>query len=242
LFTGDFRGGGIWTKLGIDEDSAVVDAIFRIRDAFTTAFAPLVDIVKTAFTNVKLIIEAFSALFHGDFYTFGEKLREIWDNTWGFLTRRVSEAWENIKSAAVTIVEGIKAVFAIDWSELGANIINGIINGLRNGISAVIQMARNVAQAAAQAIQGFLGIQSPSKLMYQYGQMTAQGFANGMQAGGTMNIPAALGMNAGRIAAPVSGGGGNNITINIENPKKETAEESIRRALKSLSYTGVIPA
>lgn len=56
-----------------------------------------------------------------------------------------------------------------------------------------------------------------------------------------------IGLGAVAPMAGVSGGGGgsaqersgSNITVNISNPKGETAETSIRRQLKNLSYLGV---
>ena len=222
---------------------AIIAVVALLYAAWKTNFFGIRDTAITVWEAMKLVFQAFKAAFSGDWRQFGELLRQAWDLIWALIEQRISNAWNTIKQAAMNIVNGVRQAFTIDWGELGRRIIDGIVNGLRNGIATVVQMARNVAQAAANAVRGFLGIKSPSQLMYNYGQMTAQGFANGMQAGGKMNIPATLGMNAGRIAAPVSGGNaGSNITINIENPKKETAEESIRRALKSLSYTGAIPA
>jgi ribosomal protein L12E/L44/L45/RPP1/RPP2 len=68
-----------------------------------------------------------------------------------------------------------------------------------------------------------------------------------MMAKNDLSIPKALMASSTGTAASAPGapagavaGGQQNITINIENPKKETSEESIRRTLKSLSFTGVI--
>ena len=46
----------------------------------------------------------------------------------------------------------------------------------------------------------------------------------------------------GRISPNGKDGGGKtqNITVNIQNPKREVADEDIRKALKSLSYLGVM--
>ena len=87
--------------------------------------------------------------------------------------------------------------------------------------------------------------------MQQYGKMTAEGFAMGMETNkGQFDVTHALQLPGAGIGpvpdrlqtpeASTTPSGG--ITINIENPKKETAEESIRKTLKSLSYTGAIPA
>lgn len=221
---------------------AVIAAVALLYLAWKTNFLGIRDTVTTVWEAIKLVFQAFKAAFEGDWRGFGELLRQAWDLVWGLIEQRISNAWNAIKQAAVNIVNGVKAAFTIDWSMLGKNIIQGIINGLKNGIAGVIQAAKNVAQAASQAVQGFLGIHSPSSLMYGFGQMTAKGFAQGMNAGQMMNIPKTLGMNASAAVTPAPASGGSNITINIENPKKETAEESIRRALKSLSFTGAIPA
>jgi len=164
---------------------------------------------------------------------------------WSLIEKRIQAGWTFIVNIAKNIVSGVQAVFRIDWSKLGTNIIQGIVNGLKNGISWVRNAAMQVAQAAMNAVKGFLGIRSPSKVMFNFGEMTAKGFAEGMMAPNDFSIPKALtAANTGAVAgAPMnngSGSAGQNITINIENPKKETAEESIRRTLKSLSYTGVI--
>lgn len=61
---------------------------------------------------------------------------------------------------------------------------NDIIQGLINGISAKLGRLREIASEAAgivsSTVKGFLGIQSPSKLMRGYGQDTMDGFILGL--------------------------------------------------------------
>lgn len=216
--------------------AVVAAAAYLIYEAWQHNFLGIRDTVTTVFTAIKLVFQAFRAALSGDWRGFGELLRQAWDVVWRLIEQRITNAWNTIKQAAMNIVNGVKQAFRIDWGELGRRIIDGIISGLRNGIGAVVQTARNVAKAAGDAVKGFLGIHSPSRLMYEYGQNTARGFALGMQASGQMNIPGMLGIS-GTSSQPMRG----DIIINIENPKKETAEESIRKALKSLSYAGVLP-
>lgn len=222
--------------------AAVVAAVGLLYLAWKTNFFGIRDTAMTVWEAIKLVFQAFKAAFEGDWRGFGELLRQAWDLVWGLIETRINNAWNIIKQAAINIVNGVRQAFQIDWGELGRNIISGLVNGIRNGIGAVVNAARSVAQAASQAVQGFLGIHSPSTLMYQYGQNTAQGFALGMRENGGMNIPAVLGIGASAAPAPSGKSQGGDIIINIENPKKETSEESIRRTLKGLSYTGVIPA
>lgn len=222
----------------------IIGLIALLALAWKTNFLGMREGFTAMFEAMKLIFAAFKAALSGDWTAFGQLLRQAWDVIWTLIEKRIQGAWTAIKTAAQNIVNGVREAFTIDWSNLGRNIIEGIINGLRNGISAVINMAQSVAQAASDAIQGFLGIQSPSKLMFKYGQMTSQGFANGMMANNGLNIPKALmGPDTTASATPAASAGtgaGQTINIEITNPKKETAEESIRRTLKSLSYTGVI--
>jgi phage-related protein len=169
---------------------------------------------------------------------------------WNRIARRIKDAWAVIKAIAQTIVTGIQNIFKLDWSQIGKNIVLGIANGIKAGIQWVVDAARNVARAAVDAAKGFLGINSPSKVMMGLGQDTAMGFAKGIQANNTMDISGALNLDplvskidnlgGAPAAAPVAASGGSVYNITIENPKKETSEESIRRLLKGLSYVGVV--
>jgi phage-related minor tail protein len=241
-------GGAIATAAGpiLLVIAAIAAAVALLYLAWKTNFLGIRDTVTTIFNAIKLVFQAFQAAFHGDWKKFGELLRQAWDLVWNLMQKRIEAGWTFIKGVAQKIVDGIKAIFQIDWSQLGQNIIQGIVNGIKRGIQWVTDAARQVAQAAMQAVQGFLGISSPSKVMFNFGEMTAKGFALGMMAKNDLSIPKALmasqsGAVASAPGAPAGAvAGGQNITINIENPKKETAEESIRRTLKSLSFTGVI--
>jgi hypothetical protein len=223
---------------------AVVAAIALLYLAWKNNFMGIQDTFNLWVNVIKTVFAAFKAAFSGDWRGFGELLRQAWDMVWALIEKRIAGAWTAIKTAAVNIVNGVKAAFTIDWGQLGKNIINGIINGLKNGIAGVIQMAKNVAKAAGDAVAGFFGIHSPSTLMFQYGKMTAQGFAQGMAANGGLNIPKIMtGAGAAPAALPAAStgaGASQNITINVTNPKAETSEESIRKNLKALSYNGVI--
>lgn len=246
---------------GIQEKFAAFVA--WIKPVWDALWAGLVVVFNFVWLQIKTIWEAFSLLFEGDFRGFGEKLREVWNNAWEAIKAIIAAAWTAILASVKTIISGVIAAFTIDWSMLGKNIINGIVGGLSAGIGTVINAARSVASAASQAVRGFLGIRSPSKLMFQFGQMTAQGFADGMKANGGFDIPKALSMqsmktNIGNVGLEIpkalsgasainnatsetptpAAGAGQTINIHVENPKKETAEESIARMLQTLSYTG----
>ncbi|AFI24934.1 minor tail subunit [Mycobacterium phage SWU1] len=67
--------------------------------------------------------------------------------------------------------------------QAGKDLVQGLINGIGGMVSAAVNKAKELASSVAGAVKGFLGIESPSKLFTEYGQFTAEGFGNGMEAG-----------------------------------------------------------
>lgn len=75
------------------------------------------------------------------------------------------------------------ALKSIDWPKLGMDIVNGLIKGIGAMGGALYNAARNIARSALNAIKGFLGIASPSKVMRdQVGKWIPAGVAVGIQA------------------------------------------------------------
>jgi hypothetical protein len=206
----------------------IAAAVAMLYLAWKTNFFGIRDTLTAVWESIKLIFAAFKAAFNGDWYQFGVLLRQAWDVIWNLIVQRVGSAWTAITGAIKNIIAGIKAAFTIDWSELGKKIIDGIINGIKNGIGAVVNAVKNMVAAAKAAASGFLGIKSPSTVFQGYGNQMSTGLAKGMGSPVKSNY-----------AAPASSKAGNNITINVTNPKSETSEESVRKTLKSLSYLGV---
>lgn len=76
----------------------------------------------------------------------------------------------------------IKAIFETDWIQVGKDIINGLINGIGAMAGALWEAAKNIARSALDAIKGFFGIASPSKVMRdQVGKQLDAGLAAGME-------------------------------------------------------------
>lgn len=207
----------------------IAAAVAMLYLAWKTNFFGIRDTLTAVWESIKLIFAAFKAAFNGDWYQFGVLLRQAWDVIWNLIVQRVGNAWTAIVNAVKNIIAGVKAAFQIDWSELGKKIIDGIINGIKNGIGAVVNAVKNMVSAAKSAASGFLGIKSPSTVFQGYGNQMSSGLAKGM---GSPVKPNSY--------SPASSKAGNNITINVTNPKGETSEESVRKTLKSLSYLGVV--
>lgn len=75
--------------------------------------------------------------------------------------------------------------------DAGANLARAIIDGLTGGIATKAGEAweafKNVAKGALGAFAKFLGIESPSKVMYQMGIYTVQGFTNAINKDSTVS-------------------------------------------------------
>lgn len=182
----------------------------------------------TLFTaNIKLIMQAFTAAFHGDWYTFGMKLRMVWDNIWTAIKLALQVAWINIKLIFSNMVKSIITFFqTTDWKKVGMDIVKGIANGITAARDWAIKAIMGLANAVIQAIKGFLGIKSPSTVMeMQIGWQMAAGTVAGWEKGldkmfvPTMPqlmpaaVPAVAGLGGvGGVSVPNGGtglGGGN---------------------------------
>lgn len=171
----------------------VISAVSQAWQAFWTWVAPWTNGMLGV---IKGIWQAFSALFKGDFYAFGQALRQIWDNLWQMVTFILRNNWQVL----VNLVQGLwdkvtgffkdgvdkakRAITEEGWVNVGKNIIDGIISGIKNFASKLYDAIKKVAKAAYDTFRGFFGIESPSTLMRdQVGGMIMRGWAEGIDRG-----------------------------------------------------------
>lgn len=117
-----------------------------------------------------------------------------------------------------------QAVLAIDWAELGINIIGGIIQGLFAMMGPLAAAAVGIGNTIKSALEGNLKIASPSQVFAELGQMTGLGFLQGLEGSGmadaltnpTIGSPAADGL-AALTAAPGAGAPQITIQLTVEN-------------------------
>lgn len=100
----------------------------------------------------------------------------------------ISGLIQAIPSLVAAIPQIVKAIFdtfkAVNWGELGKNIIDGVINGVKNAASSLINVFKDLASSALDAVKSFFGIASPSKVMRdQVGKMLPAGMAQGVEEG-----------------------------------------------------------
>ncbi|MPU17948.1 tail length tape measure protein, partial [Acinetobacter baumannii] len=67
-----------------------------------------------------------------------------------------------------------------DLYKIGKDVIQGLINGISSMASAAWEAAKGVASSVKDAVTGFLGIHSPSRVMRDIGHYIGQGLIKGL--------------------------------------------------------------
>lgn len=83
--------------------------------------------------------------------------------------------------AAVTKTRDLLA--GINWTDIGRSIVDGLVNGLKAGAAFLKESVTALADSIKTGFTGALGIHSPSKVFAQYGQFSAEGYAQGVDRG-----------------------------------------------------------
>lgn len=131
--------------------------------------------------------------------------------------------------ALYTLIAALAAAAAALWEwsgaaiQAGADFVKGIVQGITSGASWVVAAVSALAGSAVAAFKQKLGIASPSKVMARFGVFTAQGVAQGLDAGAPEVADAAQGVGAAAVtgttagagAAPRGAAGGRSITIHV---------------------------
>lgn len=195
-------------------------------------------IIESALAIWRHIKQAWRNIENGNWYMFGVEMRKIWDIAMRLLETLIRNAWENIKLVFQNVIKKIIDYFKnIDWAQVGKNIIEGIINGLFWAAVKLDAAIRKISQNAKDAIQGFFGIHSESKVMkYQVGWEMGAGVASGWEE--SINKLLMPQMGPGMIPEPVGAvaglgsvrGAGQPVSIVLDyHPLISTADENEAR-------------
>ena len=138
-----------------------------------TAFAALTGPIGIAIGAIVAII------------AIGVALYKNWDE----VKAAAQKLWENLKQKfneikeAITkpVKDAIQTIKDINLVEVGKNMIQGLINGIKNMISKVKEAIGSVVSTVTSGIKKALKIESPSKVMEEMGEYTAEGFAVGIK-------------------------------------------------------------
>lgn len=145
------------------------------------------------------ISELFSSVPWGDivngavtfFSDMGSRILSIFSGAWDGIVQGFYQVNAGIAAAGSAMLAEvgswpgkIQSFFADAGSWLvaaGQQIVQGLINGIGSMIGSAVAKAKELAGAVKNAVAGFLGIHSPSRVMHEMGLNTGQGFADGLE-------------------------------------------------------------
>lgn len=139
----------------------------------STAWENIKIMTETAINVILELVQFFINVFTGN-----------WSAAWDNLKNIFGLGWEGIKEMFGNVVTWMDDTFdglatqAIDW---GRNIITGIIDGIKSMGNKAKETFTNFANDLAGSFKSFFGIQSPSKLMIEYGADITEGLKIGLE-------------------------------------------------------------
>lgn len=106
--------------------------------------------------------------------------------------------------AAIALIknwDGIKEYFSTLFTDVGANIINGLWSGISNGWQWLKDKVYGIAGSIADTVKEALGIRSPSRVFAELGSYTMEGFGIGLTDGQQDTVATMRRVMAGVAAA-----------------------------------------
>lgn len=165
----------------VHETTFLLTALTGFVQWVTANIPAMVAIFRTTFTGIALAVQQAEQRF-ALFVTFVRNLP-------GAITSALSGLWEKIKAFWD----------AIDWTQLGRSVVDGIVNGIKSKVNDATAAARALGSAVEAAAKTVLQIRSPSRVFHAVGENVGEGFING--------IASKVGDANKAVASLVSGGG-----------------------------------
>jgi phage-related protein len=95
--------------------------------------------------------------------------------------KNVNTVYNNIKNFSKKVVSTIKTILTPGaLKNIGHNLISGLWNGIKAKFDSVVEGVKSLAAKLPKAVKKVLGIASPSKVMFELGGYTTEGFIEGI--------------------------------------------------------------
>lgn len=267
----------VWNTLA----SWIGGKLAEVRATFESVWNAIKTVTEVLWSGIKAIVllywEALQSVvvvglrvLRGDFEGARDEILRVWDALWSTVKSVLSGAWDAIKSTVVTksgeLITEVKKIpgqiltalgnLKSDMIQVGKDIIQGMIDGIGSMGGALKDAVTGKVNDAVNAVTGFLGISSPSKVFEEIGIHTMEGFGNGLKQGyDTYVAPfikhlgsALMGVISSNKAAAqqVFGGGGIGFNVNAAfNGKSigiggiaESLDHAIQQVVKSAEKAG----
>jgi hypothetical protein len=251
LFQGNTE--GILAALNRMEAGAI-EIIFGMIGGILAGFGGLVATGLAFIEGFVLgIVEFFARLYHE--LVGGSIVPDMVNAILGWFTNLLNDG----KQIITDLVDGIKAIFDADWIAVGQGIVNGIIEGITGLAGSLATAAQQAASDAYVAVTDYLGMESPSKLFMEVGEMTMAGLAIGIDDSASMpslamedvaatlalDIPSMISGAVAPAAQPMSSvtniyndnstHAGESYNMNVRTPESVGTVGNTVRALQSIS-------
>lgn len=238
-----------WSQEILNNSSIIIESGLNLIVEFVQG---LMDGLPTLIEFVPQIVSNFANIINNNMPKILETGVQIIGMVVKGLIKAIPSLVENIGNIAKAIVD---VFMAINWLDLGKNIILGIKNGITSLGSSLKDAIVNIAKKAFQSVKNFFGIASPSKLMRdEIGKYIPLGMAVGIEANSdsvrqAMNDMSSLAFDSAEnmlTATPISSNGTNqsnavnyggfNIVINAQDGQsaKAIADEVEDRIMKQI--------
>lgn len=115
------------------------------------------------------LVKIVTGIINGDWQTFADGCAQVVTGLFDALKTIVTDGLDLLFKSwqlTITAIDDLLGGFISRALELGGNIIQGVVDGVKNGASALSDAVTNAASDAFNAAKDFLGISSPSTLMY----------------------------------------------------------------------------
>lgn len=142
-------------------------------------------IISTVVKNVLDLLKILAQVVNGDligaFTTFAGLVKRTFDATLEVLVNFAQRAFEQFKLLGNVILDAGKNTAAAAY-KLGIDIVSGLANGIKSKFGEVSSVFKEMGKGAIIAAKAQLGIQSPSKVFFEIGVNTADGYVLGLEA------------------------------------------------------------
>lgn len=186
-----------WTAIkGLGIVSGVTNAISVITPLISSLVSPIGLIVAAVAAAAVAIITNWDKIkavwkmakvFFGNVW---KGIQDVFKNVGTWISDKfksafngVTNVWKNIKTKFNEYKEAIMDAFKNlpeKFVTVGKNLLTGLGNGLVDGAKSVVEKAKKVAGNVLDAVKGFFGVSSPSKVFHQVGGFLMEGMANGI--------------------------------------------------------------
>jgi len=222
--------------------AAIIAVVALVYTAWQNNWLGIQDLWNMFTAGFIPLWQAFIALLHGDWVTFGAKLKETWNVVLNNISTIFTGWWNLTRGNFQKGIDAIIGFFkSVDWAGIGRSIIEGIGNGISSMIGWLSDMARQAAEAAYNAAKNLLGIHSPSTVFADIGKNMMLGWGQGISDFASVPVNMTMGTsNLVMDSVGSSSGGGDtyfNITVNVTgNADKQTiasaSKEGVLEALR----------